>query len=259
MCLGVILKRSRAVVHIAAKRERFVVHVKPYAIGIIYRTFVHAVNIYNKSVEIKGKNKTIDLLNEGEINFLKTPGLSKITLPLMLPMLTGDKRPDYYLGLFEKTMVNRETTRLKLIRSTPDGLPLFDTDLKVSIENYKIKEDAEEGLDMFVDVELLQYRDLLERNIKLITLRSVWPADELVPVEKMLEKRPPDWEKIAGFAREYELKSILRELPDFCGVLTEKSVDAPVEKPMADDLFSWGAAQPVPEKNPEKPEQGVLF
>lgn len=107
--------------------------------------------------------------------------------------------------------------------------------------------------------KLLQYRDLLERNIKLITLRSVWPADELVPVEKMLEKRPPDWEKIAGFAREYELKSILRELPDFCGVLTEKSVDAPVEKPKADDLFSWGAAQPVPEKNPEKPEQGVLF
>lgn len=118
-------------------------------------------------VEIKGKNKTIDLLNEGEINFLKTPGLTKITLPLMLPMLTGDKRPDYYLGLFEKTMVNRETTRLKLIRSTPDGLPLFDTDLKVSIENYKIKEDAEEGLDMFVDVELLQYRDYGTKKVSL--------------------------------------------------------------------------------------------
>ena len=38
------------------------------------------------TVKIKGKNKTLTLLNEGEINFLRTPGLSEIVLPVTLPM-----------------------------------------------------------------------------------------------------------------------------------------------------------------------------
>ena len=36
------------------------------------------------TVKIKGKNKTLTLLNEGEINFLRTPGLSEIVLPVTL-------------------------------------------------------------------------------------------------------------------------------------------------------------------------------
>ena len=32
-------------------------------------------------VKIKGKNKTLVLLNEGEVNFLRAPGLTEITVP----------------------------------------------------------------------------------------------------------------------------------------------------------------------------------
>ena len=32
------------------------------------------------TVKIKGQNKTLNLVNEGEINFLRSPGLTEITV-----------------------------------------------------------------------------------------------------------------------------------------------------------------------------------
>lgn len=119
------------------------------------------------SLKIKGQNKTVTLLNEGEINFLKAPGLTEINVSLIFPMLTASKKPDYYLDLLEKYKVEKKTTQFKLLRSTPDGKPLFDTDIKVSVEDYEIKEDATKGLDVVVDVKLLQYRDYGTKKVSL--------------------------------------------------------------------------------------------
>lgn len=59
-------------------------------------------------VKIKGKNKTLVLLNEGEVNFLRAPGLTELTVPFDLPMLTGSRSPDYYLGLLEQMKPTRK-------------------------------------------------------------------------------------------------------------------------------------------------------
>ena len=40
------------------------------------------------SVKIKGKNSTVTLLNGEEINILKSPGLSELTVPLVFPMVS---------------------------------------------------------------------------------------------------------------------------------------------------------------------------
>lgn len=119
------------------------------------------------SVKIKGQNKTITLLNEGEINFLKAPGLTEINVTLIFPMLTSKNKPDYYLGLLEKYKVKKKTTQFKLLRATPDNKQLFDTDIKVSVEDYEVKEDATKGLDVVVDVKLLQYRDYGTKKVSL--------------------------------------------------------------------------------------------
>ena len=48
-------------------------------------------------IKVKGQNKTITLVNDGEVNFLRLPGLTEITVPLVLPMFqTSGKPPDYY-------------------------------------------------------------------------------------------------------------------------------------------------------------------
>ena len=111
------------------------------------------------SVKIKGKNSTVTLLNGNEINILKSPGLSELTVPLVFPMLSSDKPADYYIELLGKLKTEKKPTQFKLLRSTPDGIPLFDTDMKVSVEDYTLSEDATKGLDISVDVKLKQYRD----------------------------------------------------------------------------------------------------
>lgn len=135
------------------------------------------------TVKIKNKNKTLVLLNEGEINFLRTPGLSEIVLPLTFPMLTGDRSPGYYLGLLERLKTSKTPTQFILVRVSPDGRTLYDTNMQVSVEDYNIVEDAKEGLDVSVDVNLLQWRDYGTK-----TVRVEQPADggqaQTVSVEK---------------------------------------------------------------------------
>lgn len=121
------------------------------------------------SVKISGKNSTVTLLNEGEINFLKYPGLTEITLPLVFPMLTGSRKPDYYLSLLEKAKTNRTTTQFIMTRTTPSGQLLFDTNIKVSVEDYTIEENASNGLDVSVEVKLKQYRSY---STKIVTVKN---------------------------------------------------------------------------------------
>ena len=121
------------------------------------------------SVKISGKNTTVTLLNEGEINFLKYPGLTEITLPLVFPMLTASKRPDYYLTLLERAKTQRTTTQFIMTRTTPAGQLLLDTNIKVSVEDYTIEESATNGLDVSVEVKLKQYRDYSTKTVAIKT------------------------------------------------------------------------------------------
>ena len=121
------------------------------------------------SVKISGKNTTVTLLNEGEFNFLKYPGLTEITLPLVFPMLTASKRPDYYLTLLERAKTQRTTTQFIMTRTTPAGQLLFDTNIKVSVEDYTIEENATNGLDVSVEVKLKQYRDYSTKTVAIKT------------------------------------------------------------------------------------------
>lgn len=111
------------------------------------------------TVKIKGKNKTFVLLNEGEVNFLRAPGLTELTVPLVFPMLGAAVAPDTYLGMLEDLKSGKKTTQFILVRSSPDGQKLYDTNLTVSVEDYTITEDAKNGLDVAVDVSLKQWRD----------------------------------------------------------------------------------------------------
>lgn len=116
--------------------------------------------------EINNKNKTIDLINEGEVNVLKTPGLTKVSFNLLLPNVNypfakypnGFKKASYYLDVLEKYKVGKEPFQFILSRVLPNGDVLFNTNLKVSLENYTIEDDASEGFDTKVSVTLKQYK-----------------------------------------------------------------------------------------------------
>ncbi|MDE6261597.1 MAG: LysM peptidoglycan-binding domain-containing protein [Oscillospiraceae bacterium] len=133
------------------------------------------------TVKVKGKNKTLVLLNEGEVNFLRSPGLTEITVPLVFPMLGAARSPSAYLDMLEDLKASRKTTQFILVRSSPSGRWLFDTNMTVSVEDYNIVEDATKGLDVSVDVSLKQWRDY---GTKTATVEQSAAGEQTVTVEQ---------------------------------------------------------------------------
>ncbi len=136
------------------------------------------------SVKINGKNKTVTLIKEGEVNLIKTTGLTDITIDeLLLPMVqkypfavyaervetkkgssklkkTKFRNAKYYLDKLEAWKKKKEPVLFKLLRIRPDGKKLsMNTQFMCTIEDYEIIEDADKyGMDVCVKLKLKQYR-----------------------------------------------------------------------------------------------------
>ena len=142
------------------------------------------------TVKIKGNNKTLTLINEGDINFLRAPGLTEIPFAAVLPMLgqysfaNGYRRPDSYLNKLESLMTDKEPFRFLVSRVAPSGRLLYDTNMKVSLENYTVTEDATKGPDVTVSITLKQY---ISYSTKTVTV--VKPKPEKKPVVQQKKKR----------------------------------------------------------------------
>lgn len=118
-------------------------------------------------LKVNGNNKKVTLINEGEVNILKTVGLTDIDFEIMLPCSeqsfakykNGFKPIEYYLEEFEKMKQDKEVFQFIVTRLLPSGKLLHGTNMKVSLEDYTIKEDANNGFDTTVSIRLKQYRD----------------------------------------------------------------------------------------------------
>lgn len=119
------------------------------------------------SLKINNANQTYTLINEGEINVLKTPGLTDIEFDARIPNVeyafatykNGFQRADYFLDRLEALKVKKKAFQLIVTRVLPDGSMLFGTNMKVSMEEYSIQESVAEGFDPIISIKLKQYRD----------------------------------------------------------------------------------------------------
>lgn len=59
-------------------------------------------------------------------------------------------------------------------RKMPRGKILYDTNMKVTIEDYTISEEAKEGFDVKVKIKLKQYRDYATKTMQ-ITIKQYKP------------------------------------------------------------------------------------
>lgn len=118
-------------------------------------------------LKIANNNKTVTLINEGEVNILKQAGLTDVSFELLLPNVkypfatykSGFKNAKYFLDELEKMKVDNKPFQFIVTRLFPNGKMLFDTNMKVSLESYEIKEDAKQGFDVVVSVKLKQYKE----------------------------------------------------------------------------------------------------
>lgn len=126
-------------------------------------------------LKINNENDTLTLINEGEINILKTPKLTDIEFECRIPQVkypfaayrSGFKRASYFLDYFENLKVDKKPFQFIVSRAMPNGEVLFSTNLKVSMENYTITEQASEGFDLMVKIKLKQYIDYGTKLVKI--------------------------------------------------------------------------------------------
>lgn len=127
-------------------------------------------------LKIKNNNKTMQLINFGEINTLKPAGLTEIQFDVLLPNAKYPfaiyknefKKAVYYLQELEKLKVNKKPFQFIVARSKPNGEVLYDTNMKVSLEDYTIDDDVSLGFDNKVSIKLKQYRDFSTKTIKIV-------------------------------------------------------------------------------------------
>lgn len=121
-------------------------------------------------VKVTNKNKTVDLINAGEVNILKISGLSEFSFEAEF---THNKLP-FYRGVFKD--VQFFLSKLELLKTDCKsfqfiisrelcGKVLFNTNRKVSLEEYNIVEDAENGSDVKVAIKLKQYKDYSTKKL----------------------------------------------------------------------------------------------
>ena len=148
--------------------------------------------------KINNKNKTMTLLNDGEINILKAPGLTEVSFDFMIPQVKYPfsnvdlKDADYYLEKLEKLKVNKKPFRFIVLRLTQGNKSLFDTNMNVSLEDYTIKEEASNGIDLVVSVKLKQYKNYSTKIFQQEQAKvSAATADKKVVFIPAKEERPP--------------------------------------------------------------------
>lgn len=127
------------------------------------------------SMKINNANKTVTLINEGEINILKKAELTDIEFECIIPQVkypfavykSGFKGASHFLDIFENLKTSKKPFQFILCRKLPNGKKLFNTNIKVSMEDYKITEDAGEGFDLKVKIKLKQYREYGTKTVNI--------------------------------------------------------------------------------------------
>ena len=150
-------------------------------------------------LKISNQNKTYDLMNYSEINVLKNPGLTSIEFEVLLPnvkypfaMYKNDfQNAKYYLGILENLKVNKSAFQFIVIRKFPNGNSIFDTNIKVSIEDYTITDSTDEGFDTKVKIKLKQYREYSTKTVQ-VTIKQYKPpvVTRTVTTNNTAESKP---------------------------------------------------------------------
>lgn len=140
------------------------------------------------TLTVNNKNETVNLINEGEVNILKTPGLSEISFEPLIPniyypfadygenflqsalsrytgSLTSGIKSQSYTDYFEQLKVSQKPVRFIVSRMKGMLDFLHSTNMLVTIEDYSIYEAHEEGYDIKVPLRLKQYRPYATKEL----------------------------------------------------------------------------------------------
>ena len=119
-------------------------------------------------IEMKtgNRNKAVYILNFGEMNLAKKPGLQEIRFTALLPgrMYSfvqtegGFHEPEYFLNCFKEYKAAAKPVQLILFRRLADGTQLFCGNLDVLLEEYTVTEKGGEQGDFWVEMHWKEWK-----------------------------------------------------------------------------------------------------
>lgn len=155
------------------------------------------------------KNKVVTLINGGELNLLKQPGLTEFSFEAVLPQQKYPfsiyengvfQEAQYFLYLLKEMKRKNKPVYFKVLRDNFLDVKTFDTyNLKCTLESFSVTEDASQGLDITVALTLKQYQDYFVEKYTLeesgeVTTEQERPTDK----EKPSEEAPRSYTVVKG-------------------------------------------------------------
>ncbi|WP_125143677.1 LysM peptidoglycan-binding domain-containing protein [Clostridium transplantifaecale] len=111
------------------------------------------------------QNKTVELINGEEFNIIRPPGLCEISLDAVIPqsdypfaVWDGAGDAEEFIEHLRELKETRSEFEFIVIREGPGRQNFFDTNMDVTLEDYKISDDAKEGVDLLVSLTLKEYQ-----------------------------------------------------------------------------------------------------
>lgn len=142
-------------------------------------------------IKYPGQNKSTTLINGEEINLIRPPGLAEITIDVVIPQMNYpsavwdgsiDDAEDF-LDRLHELKESGNPFEFMVIRDGPGRNSFFDTNIDVTLEDYKVSDDVKEGFDLAVSLTMKEYKQYGTKimNFKLKEEESVPTADEVEP------------------------------------------------------------------------------
>lgn len=207
------------------------------------------------NIKINNKNKTINLINEGEVNVIKEPGLTEINFDARFPntrypfadydssladsltdsLLGSDsfsfKKADYFLDNFKTAKSTKNPIRLIISRMTPSYMMLFDTNMLVTLEDYHVAEDAKEGFDAIVPLKFKQYKPYGTKECEVTTDKDGTQHLSVKQSRPALDKVTPSVYKIRNERSVWEAcKSISGGKLNWRDIMSKNSITNPMQE-----------------------------
>lgn len=111
-------------------------------------------------IKYPGQNKAATLISGEEINIVRPPGLAEISIDVIIPQM------DYPCAVWDGSIDDAEDfiSRLQELKESGDSFEFivirdgFDTNMDVTLEDYKVSDDVKEGRDLMVSITMKEAR-----------------------------------------------------------------------------------------------------
>lgn len=123
------------------------------------------------TIKIGSNNKVINLIDEGDINVLKSPSLVEVEFEARFPMRNYPYSREVaefesYFTKFKELKEQKKPFRFIVARTTPNGKRTWDTNLRMALEEMELVESADEGDDVLIAFKLRQHKEYGVKTIK---------------------------------------------------------------------------------------------